>query len=255
MQTPVNLGSERTTAFKAVEKILPAQGPLYACGKLVNGAISKPGWSSLILSHKGREALMGSTKTKAMAGLIVGGLLTVGSVPAFIFGPKLPDSSYCKSDLTDIQKCDDRLTDADGQDYTWKVTKAGVYSLRVIQPKVANPIDSTMTIKDSKGAQIAYNDGGAPGVDAHVTQYFDVGSYKINVRDFNNEVVEGGFTFTLSITYDSPTGSASAVASASASASTTVTSATSTPPSGAKHPGGAASGKGKTPAPPSSGKK
>src|SRR5215472_12624474 len=79
MQTPVNLGPERTTAFKATEKILAAQGNLYACGKLVNGAIAKPGWTSLILSHRGRVALLGSTKTKAYGGIIVGAVLTIGS--------------------------------------------------------------------------------------------------------------------------------------------------------------------------------
>src|SRR5215472_1995795 len=79
MQTPANLGPERTTAFKATEKILAAQGNLYACGKLVNGAITKPGWTSLILSHKGRVALLGSTKTKAYGGIIVGAVLTIGS--------------------------------------------------------------------------------------------------------------------------------------------------------------------------------
>jgi hypothetical protein len=248
MQTPVNLGPDRTTAFKATEKILPAQGNLYACGKLVNGAISKPGWSALVLSHKGRDALMGSTKTKAVAGLVVGGLLTVSSVPAFLFGPKMDSGNTCKQAMTDAPpKCDDRLTDADGKDYQWNVTKAGVYTLRVIQPKVANPIDATLTVKDTRGVQVAYNDGGSPGQDAHVAQYFDVGAYSINVRDFNKDVVEGGFTYSLVITYDGPSGTASGVAGANATSTTTVTSATTSPPettATAKKGGGGGAGTG-----------
>jgi hypothetical protein len=223
MQTPVNLGPERTTGFKAVEKILPAQGSLYACGKLVNGSISKPGWTSLILSHKGREALLGSTKTKAYAGLIVGALLTVGSIPAFLFGPKVEDTS-CPTAIKDIQqKCDDRINAAEGKDYTWTVTKPGQYSIRVVQPPVANPIDSTITIKNAQGAQVAYNDGGKPGADALVQQAFDVGTYKINVRDYARSTVEGGYSYQLFVSWDGP-------GTPAASAEATVSSATVTPP-------------------------
>lgn len=243
MQTPVNLGPERTTAFKATEKILPAQGNLYACGKLVNGAISKPGWTSLILSHKGREALMGSTKTKAMAGLIVGGLLTVGSIPAFLFGPKTSSGTSCASALADqVQKCDDRIYAAEGKDYDWKVTKAGMYTIRIVQPNVANPIDGTLTVTDTKGAQVAYNDGGRPGADAVISQPFDVGAYKVNVRDFSKSTVEGGYSYQLYISYDGAAVAAFPGGAASATTDSPSTSvAAQTPPPGTMrggaHPG------------------
>ncbi len=239
MQTPVNLGPERTTAFKATEKILAAQGNLYACGKLTNGTIAKPGWTSLILSHKGRDALLGSTKTKAFAGIIVGALFTLGSVPAFLFGPK-SESTACPDVIKDtVQKCDDRLVEADGKDYTWQVTKAGNFTIRIVQPKVANPIDSTLTIKDAKGAQVAYNDGGQPGADAIVHQSFDVGTYKVNVRDYARSTVEGGYTYQLLISWDGPP-----AAPPSASIDTaTVTSATVPPPGKSAQPKQAPPGK------------
>ena len=234
MQTPVNLGPERTTGFKVVEKILPAQGKLYACGKLANGAISKPGWSSLILSHKGRTALLGSSKTRAMVGLIAGAVFMVSAVPAFIFGPKASaDTGGCPTALSDAQsKCEDRIYSADGKDYAWTVTKPGLYTIRIVQPPVANPIDSTITVKDSAGAQVGYNDGGKPGADAVVSQVFAAGTYSINVRDFSHEEVQGGFSYSLLVSFDGaqapalPAASADVAPAASAAGATTLTSAT-----------------------------
>jgi hypothetical protein len=255
IQTPMNLGPERTLAFRAIEKTLSHAGNLYACGKLVNGAVSKPGWSSLIVSHKGREVLLGSTKKKAMAGLIVGGLFVAGAIPAAIFAPKTASASaaadtHCKSLMTDaVAQCDDTLTDEDGNDYKWTVSKPGVYTIRVVQPNVANPIDSTLTIKDAKGAQVAYNDGGSPGVDAHITQRFEAGTYNVNVRDFAKEVVEGGYTYSLVISTDSAPVAASAVAGTTTVSSAAVPAAAKKPPAGPAGgtSGATAGGKGTTP--------
>ncbi len=247
VQTPSHLSDDRTTGFRAVEKILPAEGSLYACGKLAGGAIAKPGWTSLILSHKGRDALMGSTKTKAYVGFAVGALFAVGSVPAFLFGPKASASTGgtdCPTALKDVQpKCDDRIYEANGKDYTWTVTKAGLYTVRVVQPNVANPIDSALTIKDGKGAQVGYNDGGTPGADAKVQQSFDPGTYSINVRDFSHDTVEGGYSYELVITLDGPPTSSPAQITA---ATVTAPAATATP---AKAPAGTAHGAKPSPAP------
>jgi hypothetical protein len=89
LATPMHLDSDRTVAFTAVERILAAEGSLYAYGRVANGAIGKPDLASLVLSRKGRAALVGGAKAKAAVGLVAGGLLTFIAIPAFLFAPSL----------------------------------------------------------------------------------------------------------------------------------------------------------------------
>jgi len=233
MQTPHNHGNQRTLAFRAVEKVLPIEGTLYAAGKLVNGGIAKPGWRSLILSHKGREALLGSSKKLAMVGFIVGGLMLVGSIPAWIFGPKMGSGTVagpsCPLALTDAQTvCADHVTLAAGKDYQWTVTKPGKYKVTVLQPKFKNAIDATINIKDSTGARVGYNDGNAPGIDPVVDEAFAAGTYTLNVSDFSHRTVTGGFDFQLLI---ASTGPAAPPPSASAPAASAEPAPAKPPPS------------------------
>jgi hypothetical protein len=99
--TPDHDGTDRTVAFTAVERILPAAGTLYVCGKLANGAISRPGWTPLLLSSRGRRAFMGGTRTKAWLGLVSGAVLTAGSVPASLLGWPSGDTRVQPSTLPD----------------------------------------------------------------------------------------------------------------------------------------------------------
>ena len=87
-------------------------------------------------------------------------------------------------------------------------------------------------MKDSAGAQVGYNDGGKPGADAVVSQVFAAGTYSINVRDFSHEEVQGGFSYSLLVSFDGaqapalPAASADVAPAASAAGATTLTSAT-----------------------------
>jgi hypothetical protein len=84
VQTPADLGRDRTTAFTATERVLLAQGVLYACGRLVDGALGKPPWGPLVLSQSGRLALLAAARRRAMTLLFVGAVFTAGSIPAFL---------------------------------------------------------------------------------------------------------------------------------------------------------------------------
>jgi hypothetical protein len=70
--------------FTCTEHVLPLPPKLYVVGKHQEGVITSPSWTSLILSKKGREELMGATARSAKlsliggaAGLALGALLGV----------------------------------------------------------------------------------------------------------------------------------------------------------------------------------
>jgi E3 Ubiquitin ligase len=84
MAVPAPTTDDRTVAFSVKERILAAEGTVYACGRLHDGVIGKPGWTALRLSTRGRDALLGRTRVRAMLGLALGALLTLASIPAFL---------------------------------------------------------------------------------------------------------------------------------------------------------------------------
>jgi E3 ubiquitin ligase len=109
-QVPHLPGGENVKGFKGVEKIVPFQAgqTLFALGKLSQGqygpTLGDMGWSSLMLSDKGREATLGSAVKGAKIGMIttiasgaIGailltiGLLTASPTPAA--ATAAPDSS------------------------------------------------------------------------------------------------------------------------------------------------------------------
>jgi hypothetical protein len=222
MNTPTILDLDsRTVGFEGTEKIIPPSPNLYALGQLnptpQGCVVATPkglGTGKLILSQKGRASLVKSTKRNMILGYALGGAMFVGGTVLGIFGPA-PDptngGTACAATISDAVSCDGRIYERDGKDHTWTVTTAGEYTIVVKQPAVKYPIDATITVKDAKGAQVAYNDGGSPGADAKVKQRFEPGTYTINVRDFARDKVKGGYGFHLDITKEA----APAVSSAS----------------------------------------
>lgn len=61
-----------TAEFEVVERCLAMPERLYANGKLENGVIGSPSWTSLVLSTKSRDELLAGTATMAKR-LLVGG--------------------------------------------------------------------------------------------------------------------------------------------------------------------------------------
>lgn len=69
----------KADTFTCTERVYKTHPRLYVCGKADNGTITKPGWSSLLVANKTRDALLGSTmKASKLA-------LTIGTI-AFGFG-------------------------------------------------------------------------------------------------------------------------------------------------------------------------
>jgi len=213
---PAHGGEERTVGVKCVEKIVPAQGSLFVLGKLAAGAITKTDGllGKLMASTKGREKLLGATKRNALIGFVAGGLSFAGGVPMAIFGDPPHDSCANMKDAW-VETCAGHITDDSGNTYDWTVTKAGTYSIAVVQPGVKVPIYPVLSIKASNGAEVAKVEATESVM---VKRAFGPGTYKINVRDSVKGAparFKGGFSFSLQFgggpsSAPEPSGSASA---------------------------------------------
>jgi hypothetical protein len=72
--------------FTCTEYVLPLPPKLYVVGKHAAGVIGSPNWTSLILSKKSREQLMGSTAKTAKFSLIGGGAAATAGVALAVIG-------------------------------------------------------------------------------------------------------------------------------------------------------------------------
>ncbi len=67
-----NPSMSKANEFRCIERVLPLAPQLYVCGKSEANAVGAPNWTSLILSGKSRDELLGST-AKAAKSFLVGG--------------------------------------------------------------------------------------------------------------------------------------------------------------------------------------
>jgi hypothetical protein len=213
MNTPHIHGEARTTAFVGTEKIVKISPNVYALGQLQQGSagvmIATPkgiGTGKLILSAKGRDALMGTTKRNMILGYAIGGALFVGGTLMGIFGPAptvAPGQAACESALTDAVACSGRLYSAEGQTFTWTVPANATYSVSVKQPPVKYPIYGDLTITDASGKAMGHDVAQSKGDTAKVTTAFPAGTYKIVVKDRDGGIefkdLKGGFGYQLVI--------------------------------------------------------
>jgi hypothetical protein len=216
---PHDGGDHATVGVKCVERILPAQGKLFVLGKLSAGAVTKTDGvlGKLMASTKGREKLLGATKRNALIGFVAGGLSIAGGVPMAILGDPPHDSCAEMRDAW-AETCAGRITDDAGNTYDWTVTKAGTYSIEVLQPGVKIPIYPVLTVTSASGAEIARVEAAQSVL---LRRAFEPGTYKINVRDSVKGApakFKGGFSFSLRFG-GGPAGAPSADPSGAASAS------------------------------------
>jgi hypothetical protein len=212
--------------LRATERIIPAQGKLFALGKHEQGRIVRHDgmMGTLILSPKGREGLMGATKRNMIIGFVLAGVGVVAGVPMAIFGSP-PVTDECPSTgFTDVQAkaCRGHISDDSGLTLDWKVTKDGDYVVNVTQPNVKYPIWPRLTLTTDTGKQVGQAKGLGKGENANLPEHLTAGSYKINVRDDVDGYAApfkqgGGLSFWVDI-QTAPAGSVAPSASAIASA-------------------------------------
>lgn len=195
---------EDTVGVRAIEKILPAEGNVYVMGKLAGGAITKQDGmlGKLLISTKGRDKLVGSTKRNSILGFVAGGVLFAGGIPAglLIESGKDPCDNMTNA-LTD-GACSARVTDNSGKTHEWKVTKEGVYKITVTATGTNAAMKLWPKVLISKDGKEMGEDGTESGDSAKIVASFDKGTYKIKVADVSASHVgklKGGAGYTLDI--------------------------------------------------------
>jgi len=189
---------EHVLEYRVTEKVIRAGARLYALGAAHAGQLMKPGSGKLLFSTRGRDALLGSTKSKSMALLVAGGFAVVGGATMSIVRPG--EARACGA-LVDNQKgCAissevvtvDRLQ-SDGTKkpetirrkvLTWKVTKASKYELAASDPKKGRAMP-TIQVENSIGMPMNIDMGIGIGAGAHSTKTttakLDPGDYTVYV--------------------------------------------------------------------------
>jgi hypothetical protein len=193
----------RTVAFIGTERIIKVPERIYALGALKGTTIGEPEGAlagKLALSTEGREHLLKTTKRNQMLGFAIGAVLAVGGSALGIFGPKPTPSGASCADFTGAIECRGRMTERDGINYQWTVAQPGTYTLTVKMPAgLKHPIDPNLTVVDSAGKVVATNTGATVGADAVISNDFEPGVYRVNVRDFARSQINGGYSFLLSV--------------------------------------------------------
>ncbi len=230
MHTPHSHDDTRTTAYVGTEKLVKPSATLFALGALSPGqyglSIHTPkgmGTGKLILSHHGREKLLGKTKRNMILGYVLGALLSVGGAVLGILGPKA-QSTGCPDTLAGAVTCEDHMHSNAGKNYDLKITDAGSYRVIISHPHLAFPVFPVVEVKDSSGNLLGKAVSNSPEEPATLDAALSAGTYKIHVadRDDLTEKIEGGFTIHVAVqkmSADAPAASGSAVASGSPSAS------------------------------------
>ena len=198
-------GDKYTVGFKATETYAPVGGSLFVLGKLEGNKIVKPGWRSMMASSKGRDGLLGSIQKKKKLSLIGGGIASLAAIPLMIFAPESAPvdpnapSAYCEHSLTDARaRCGSRVSETEGETFTWTVTKPGQYELSAIAPNKKISLDPEIVIKDAAGEVLA-DEYGVTGGTAKATVDVTAGTYTVLVRPGDAYMVKGGFSYELEI--------------------------------------------------------
>ena len=204
VHVPYAGGEERTTGIRAIEKILPTEGNFFVMGKLAGGVITKQDGmlGKVIVSTKGRDALVGSTKRNAMLGFVLGGIVAVGGVPIGLLMPEGVDTCANLTDATKDGVCSARVNDDSGKTFTWKVTEKGAYEITVTATGKDAFLKLWPKLEVTKDGKQIGEDGSESGDSAKLLATFEKGTYSIKVSDVSATHVgklKGGAGFNLDI--------------------------------------------------------
>ncbi|MBX3160296.1 MAG: hypothetical protein KF773_30310 [Deltaproteobacteria bacterium] len=190
--------NEEVLAFKVTEKVVRSDGKLFALGGAQGGRISGIGNKKVLVSTRGRMAMVGSAKKKSLALFIAGALIAGAGATVMVLRPgeapacgDLKDVvAECRIDTGGVVEVD-RPAGADGtvkkdkvhrNVVAWEVTKTARYELGMRDPKkrTANP---SIQVENSFGFPMNIDINIAIGEGAYSTKTktteLKPGSYKI----------------------------------------------------------------------------
>ena len=207
----VSRDDSRVIGFVGTEKIVRPSPTIYALGQLELGqhgpVVRTPkgiGTGKLILSAKGRASLLASTKRNMILGYAIGGVMAVGGMGLGFFGPKsesFANAASCPMVISDdTVDCEDRINSKFGKTYTWTVSEAGHFIVKVKAPPAKNAIDAVVSIKSQDGHKIAEEVGSTE--QTTVGERLEPGKYQLTVTDLAGRSLKGGLGYRLSIERD-----------------------------------------------------
>ncbi len=139
---------EQILEYRATEQIIRVGAPVFVLGTAQGGQLTR-GAGRIMVSTRGRDALIGSTKRKALLLLLAGGLVTAAGAVVAIVQPgvakgcgALKDEQAACAISSPVMTLD--MPQADGSKkptrirratLAWEVTKGGKYELAARDPK------------------------------------------------------------------------------------------------------------------------
>lgn len=175
---------EEILEYRATEYAVRAEGKLFVLGEAQSGHLMAPGPSGkVMLSTRGRDALLGSSKRKALALLVAGGLATAGGATVAILRPgearacgELVDTHGECAVTSEVAEADRVQPDGTNKHerfrrsiLTWKVTKAGAYELAARDPKKGKALP-TIQVENAIGMPMNLDLGIGIGAGAYATK-------------------------------------------------------------------------------------
>lgn len=199
----------RPTGTECVERIVPAEGKVFVLGRADGGRIRKRDGlgGSLLLSTKGRDHLLGSTKRNMIAAFVAAAVLLPagGGLAAFGGAPAGPSTPSCGAQIQDsIDECRGRIRGHGDVTMSWQVSEPGAYRVAA----VGTGRDRTLrlwprvTITNASGQQVFTASGTNGDPIEATTDALEPGSYTVRVNDVSAghaARLEGGAGFSFDV--------------------------------------------------------
>lgn len=209
-QYQVNIGhpSEgHATGTKCVEKIIPTDGRLFVLGKVDNHTIQKRDGmlGNIMLSTKGRDHLMGSSKRNMIMAFVAAGLmLPVGGAMA-AFGDAPASVAGCDTITNSLgPACQGRLHGRTDVVMTWTVTEPGAYRFQSVGTgtDVNMRLWPAITVVDASNTPVFTASGVGGAMIDQTSGPIAAGTYTIRVNDTSSGYaagLEGGAGFSFDV--------------------------------------------------------
>ena len=211
-------GNKYSKGLEIEERVLKPSSTMFVMGKYTPAGITKTDGmlGKLVVAAKGREHLLGKSAKQAKFGLIGGGVAAVAGVVLAIVGGPISggggnDSCVAMKDVPG-SVCSFKLNDDSWKEFTWTVTKPGIYSIEAKSP-AGKKISTLPDVEVAEFAKLAKPENKGLG---DVESEFAAGTYKIRVRDDFAKHLKGGFSVELHISQTPENAAASNAASKAA---------------------------------------